>query len=119
VKHVPIEEMQNRLVVVLANLKPAKMRGIMSEGMVMCASSPEKVEILIPPPGSAPGDLVHVEGYGREPEAVLNPKKKIFETVQVDLKTNEKKEATYKGKLWTVPGKGVVVTESLINTMIK
>lgn len=118
-KHVPIEEMRNRLVVVLANLKPAKMRGIMSEGMVMCASSPDKVEILTPPPGSAPGDLVQVEGFSRNPEAVMNPKKKIFETVQVDLKTNEKKEATYKGNLWVVPGKGTVVTASLVNTMIK
>lgn len=42
VKHVPIEEMKNRLVVVMCNLKPAKMRGVTSEGMVMCASSPEK-----------------------------------------------------------------------------
>merc|ERR1712131_432149 len=31
VKHIPIEEMQNRMVVILCNLKPAKMRGIMSE----------------------------------------------------------------------------------------
>ncbi|KAK6037589.1 putative methionine--tRNA ligase, beta subunit, partial [Cooperia oncophora] len=42
VKHVPLDQMQNRLVVVLCNLKPAKMRGIESRAMVMCASSPEK-----------------------------------------------------------------------------
>merc|ERR1711962_1601674 len=53
VKHIPIEEMQNRMVVILCNLKPAKMRGIMSEAMVMCASTPEKVEILAPPSGAA------------------------------------------------------------------
>lgn len=38
VKFVPIDEMQDRLVVVLCNLKPAKMRGIESNGMVLCAS---------------------------------------------------------------------------------
>lgn len=38
VNFVPIEEMQNRLVVVLCNLKAAKMRGIESQGMVLCAS---------------------------------------------------------------------------------
>jgi len=38
VKFVPIEEMQDRSVVVLCNLKPAKMRGIESSGMVLCAS---------------------------------------------------------------------------------
>ena len=44
VKHIPIEEMQNRPVIILCNLKPAKMRGIVSEAMVMCASTPDKVE---------------------------------------------------------------------------
>lgn len=38
VKYIPIEEMQNKMVVVLCNLKPAKMRGIESQGMVLCAS---------------------------------------------------------------------------------
>lgn len=38
VNFVPIEKMQNRLVVVLCNLKPAKMRGVESHGMVLCAS---------------------------------------------------------------------------------
>ncbi len=35
--------MQNRPAILLCNLKPSKMRGIMSEAMVMCASTPEKV----------------------------------------------------------------------------
>lgn len=38
VNFIPIEEMQGRMVVVLCNLKPAKMRGIESKGMVLCAS---------------------------------------------------------------------------------
>lgn len=37
-KFVPIEEMLNRSVVVLCNLKPAKMRGVESKGMVLCTS---------------------------------------------------------------------------------
>ena len=47
----------------MCNLKPAKMRGIMSQGMIMCASTPEKVEILIPPPGSQIGDRVFAKDY--------------------------------------------------------
>ena len=43
VKHVPLEEMQNRVAIFMCNLKPAKMRGVLSEGMLMCASSPDKV----------------------------------------------------------------------------
>ena len=63
VKFVPIEQMKNRLVVILCNLKPAKMRGVLSEAMVMCASTPEKVEILVPPEGAVPGDRVTFEKY--------------------------------------------------------
>lgn len=43
VKHMPASELENRTVVLLCNLKPAKMRGVTSEAMVMCASTPEKV----------------------------------------------------------------------------
>lgn len=38
VNFIPIEEMQDRMVVVLCNLKTAKMRGVESQGMVLCAS---------------------------------------------------------------------------------
>ena len=60
--------MQDRLVVVLCNLKPAKLKGIESKGMVLCASVTKEdgtkcVEPLIAPEGAAPGDRVHVEGY--------------------------------------------------------
>lgn len=38
VNFVPLHEMENRMVVVLANLKAANLRGISSHGMVLCAS---------------------------------------------------------------------------------
>ena len=105
VKFIPEAEMQNRKAILMCNLKPSKMRGIMSEAMVMCASTPDKVEILSPPEDSKPGDPVHVEGFERKPDAQLNPKKKIFETCAPDLKCNEDKVATYKGVPWLVNGK--------------
>ena len=77
VKYVPIEEMQDRLVVVLANLKPANMRGVKSAGMVLCASAGEPVVIepLQPPSGSKPGDRIIADGYEDQPDPVLNTKK--------------------------------------------
>jgi aminoacyl tRNA synthase complex-interacting multifunctional protein 1 len=63
--------MQDRIAVFLLNLKPAKMRGVMSEGMIMCASSPEKVEIIVPPPGVAVGDRVTVQGYPGESDQFM------------------------------------------------
>lgn len=85
----------------------------------MCASTPEKVEILVVPDGCAPGDRVSVEGYPGEPDAQLNPKKKIWEQVAPDLKTDANGVATYKGAVITVPGKGNVKAPSLANVQIK
>ena len=61
--YVIVVQMVNRRAVFLCNLKPAKMRGILSEGMIMCASTPDKVEIITPPEGSAIGDRIIVDGY--------------------------------------------------------
>lgn len=118
VKFIPEAEMQNRKAILLCNLKPSKMRGIMSEAMVMCASTPDKVEILSPPEDANPGDPVQVEGFERRPDAQLNPKKKIFEAVAPDLKVNGDKVATYKGIAWSVNGK-FCTSQTLVNVQIK
>lgn len=119
VKFIPIEQMQDRMVVIMCNLKPAKMRGVTSEAMVMCASTPEKVEVLSPPAGSVPGDLVHCDGYSRNPDAQLNPKKKIFETCAPDLQTNNALAACYKGSPWSIPGKGLILAQTLKSVQVK
>ncbi|CAX39813.1 amino acyl-tRNA synthetase complex component, putative [Candida dubliniensis CD36] len=95
VKYIPIEEMQKRYVVVVANLKPVTMRGVKSCAMVLCASDAEKVEFVNPPAGSKPGDKIFFEGYNGTPEKQLNPKKKIWEAVQPHFSTNENYEVTY------------------------
>uniref|UniRef100_A0A1I7TZB7 Methionine--tRNA ligase, cytoplasmic n=1 Tax=Caenorhabditis tropicalis TaxID=1561998 RepID=A0A1I7TZB7_9PELO len=98
VRHVPLDQMQNRLVVVLCNLKPAKMRGVESRAMVMCASSPEKVEIMEVAPDSKPGTPVVCPPYIHRPDEQLNPKKKIWETVAEDLKVSADGFAEWKGQ---------------------
>lgn len=95
------------------------MRGVTSEAMVMCASTPEKVEVLSPPSGCTPGEAVHCVGYTRQPDPVMNPKKKIFETVAPDLHTNADLLACYKGVPFSVPGKGNVATKTLKNVAVK
>lgn len=98
VNYVPIEDMQQRYIVVVANLKPVKMRGISSNGMVLCASNKDDgiVEFVNPPADSKPGDKLFFETYDEEPEAQLNPKKKIFETIQPSFSTNENLEVIFK-----------------------
>lgn len=123
VNFVPIEEMQNRDVVVICNLKPAKMRGVESKGMVLCASidEPKQVEPLLPPQGSNPGDRIVVEGYETgEPDDVLNPKKKVWEKLQVDLKTNNSLVAVWQGnKLINKVNGNPTTTKSMKNAPIK
>ncbi|KAM6221958.1 aminoacyl tRNA synthase complex-interacting multifunctional protein 1 [Rhynchocyon petersi] len=119
VNHVPLEQMQNRMVILLCNLKPAKMRGVLSQAMVMCASSPEKVEILAPPSGSVPGDRITFDTFCGEPDKELNPKKKIWEQIQPDLYTNAECVATYKGVPFEVKGKGVCKAQTMSNSGIK
>ncbi len=77
------------------------------------------MEILLPPNGAVPGDLVEVEGFVRRPEAVLNPKKKIWETVAPDLKTNGECVATFKGAVLSIPNKGPISAPTLANVQIK
>ncbi|KAL4640469.1 aminoacyl tRNA synthase complex-interacting multifunctional protein 1 [Arapaima gigas] len=119
VKHVPLDQMQNRMAVLLCNLKPAKMRGVVSQAMVMCASSPDKVEILDPPPTAVPGDRITFQGFPGEPDKELNPKKKVWEQVQPDLRTNDQCVATYKGVPFQVAGKGVCKAQTMTNSGIK
>jgi aminoacyl tRNA synthase complex-interacting multifunctional protein 1 len=97
VKHFSLEEMQKRYVITIANLKPVTMRGIKSSAMVLCAANPDgKVEFVNPPEGSQPGDKIFFEGFDGIPEKVLNPKKKIWESVQPHWTTTDDFTVVYK-----------------------
>lgn len=53
------------------------------------------------------------------PDALLNPKKKIFETVQPELHTNAEGVACYRDIPLMVPGKGVFHAATMRNSGIK
>lgn len=122
---VPLEEMQGRKVVVVCNLKPVKMRGIKSCAMVLAASPKVKegevddhkgpVELVTPPEGAKAGERVFFEGWKGEPEGVLNPKKKIWETFQPGFTTTDNLEAAFDASVVEqlgATGVGKLVTES-------
>uniref|UniRef100_A0A8C5M2G8 Tyrosine--tRNA ligase n=1 Tax=Leptobrachium leishanense TaxID=445787 RepID=A0A8C5M2G8_9ANUR len=102
VKYVSTEKLLGRSVVLLCNLKPQKMRGVESQGMLMCASTEgenKQVEPLDPPAESAPGERVFIEGHEQgQPEQQLKPKQKVFEKLQVDFRISEDLYAQWKGK---------------------
>lgn len=142
---VPLEEMQNRKIVVVANLKPVNMRTIKSAAMVLAASpkQPEGadphaadrvVELVMPPAGSEAGDKVYFEGWpygeGKGPEKVLNPKKKQWEAIQPGFYTSddlvvgfdasvcEEVDGSAKGQL-VVEGKGPCTVKTLKGAVVR
>ncbi len=60
------EQMLRKRVAVLCNLEPAKLRGILSNGMVLAAEDERDVGLLIPPEDAALGaQVLGVRGAGR------------------------------------------------------
>ncbi|KAE8022768.1 hypothetical protein FH972_008543 [Carpinus fangiana] len=125
VNYVPLHHLQDRNVVVLANLKPRNMRGVKSCGMLMAASdaSHENVELLVPPEGSLTGERIW---FGSENEKESQPaaatpnqiqKKKIWELVQPHLKTDASCTAMLGVHVMRTSA-GVVVSTSLKNANI-
>ncbi|KRZ10677.1 Tyrosine--tRNA ligase, cytoplasmic [Trichinella zimbabwensis] len=103
-QHYHVDDLCDRFVVVLCNLKPAKLRGILSNGMVLCASSP--------------GDVIYAEGIERHPDDVLNPKKKVWEKIQANLRTSDNGEPIWKDSILRT-NRGPLKKSSLLLTPIK
>ncbi|MCL2792828.1 MAG: methionine--tRNA ligase [Spirochaetaceae bacterium] len=81
------EELLGHNIIVAYNLKPAKLRGVESNGMLLCAEDDKTVEVIFAPDAS-PGDRVVPAGY----EAPKEEMKKIsidkfFET-PLEVKDN-------------------------------
>ena len=141
---VPLAEMQDRKVIVVANLKPVNMRSIKSAAMVLAASPATKegddphaadriVELVSPPEAAEAGDAVFFEGWeygeGKGPEKQLNPKKKQWEAVQPGFFTSDdlnvgfdagKSEVEGENKgLLVVAGKGKCTVMSLKGAVVR
>eukprot|EP00535_Pseudo-nitzschia_heimii_P012514 CAMPEP_0197197336 /NCGR_PEP_ID=MMETSP1423-20130617/32811_1 /TAXON_ID=476441 /ORGANISM="Pseudo-nitzschia heimii, Strain UNC1101" /LENGTH=782 /DNA_ID=CAMNT_0042651157 /DNA_START=19 /DNA_END=2367 /DNA_ORIENTATION=- len=95
-----IEDMQDKLVLVVCNLKASKILGFSSNGMVLAAKGEDgKTELVEPPEGSKIGERVFVEGLEGEPFSSSQiKKKKIWTVVSKDLKTTDGGAATWQGK---------------------
>lgn len=119
-QHLTPDEMSG-LCVVVCNLKPAKMAGVESQGMVMCASGGGKFELLRPPVGAKVGEQVTFEGVAPCKKGAPNSmaKKKVVPNIIKDggLKTTAGCEASWRGHLMMTSG-GVVKVPSLAESPI-
>jgi methionine--tRNA ligase beta chain len=119
-KYVKIEDMKDKLCVVLVNLKPRNLGGLVtSHGMVLCSEKEDKsvVELLQVPEGSQAGDLISVAGFERKPPAELNAKKNPWDSVATKLKIDSNGFALFEDiKLTTEKGpiKSQKVTDGII-----
>lgn len=77
-----------------------------------------QVELVVPPEGANVGERVTFPGYEGEPDALLNPKKKVWEAVQADLHTTEDLVAVYKDVPFTTTA-GVCKVSSIKSGAIR
>lgn len=104
VPYYSLEQMQDRKLIVVCNLKARNLVGFKSHGMVLCASTVDEngnhlVEFVDPPANAQPGDRIVAEGL-----AAMEPytpskcdKSKAFEVVAPDLKVDHEGVAHWQG----------------------
>jgi methionine--tRNA ligase beta chain len=98
-KHVPENELLNSNVIVFANLKPKKLLTIISNGMVMSASTIDgvSVELIRPNVESKPGEICFLEGQDAPTKEPGDLSKNKFEKVLGKLSTNDSLHACFDG----------------------
>ena len=114
-----LEDLQDRMVVLVSNLKAAKLGGFKSEGMVLCSKSGDKCEFLDPPAGAVIGERLMIDGLTGEPAKPNQvKKKKLWEAVAADLKTNSNRVACWQDKPLKCKNGGVCTTPSIPDALI-
>ena len=80
------EELQDKLIILFANLKPTPLRGIISYGMLLAGDlSEEKCVLVAPPENSKPGDRATFKGIEPTQEE-RELKRKDFEKIELIAK---------------------------------
>ncbi len=88
------DEIKGKSIVIVTNLRPAKIRGVESKGMLLAAEDTKGVVSLLDPGDANPGSVVSIEGIPREPAGVLE----FDDFKKVNMTIGENREAIYDGK---------------------
>jgi len=106
--HYSKEEIKGKSIVIVTNLKPATIRGVKSNGMLLAADD-GKIVSLLNPGDSQPGTKVFIEGISGNPEKILE-----FEDFKkINMEIDEQQKATYKGKTLQAE-KGDVISDKKV-----
>lgn len=96
-KHYSKEELEGRNLIIVTNLKPVKLRGIESNGMLLAAMEEKDGEEnvkLLSAKNSSPGDNVFIEGIEKQPKKHLG----YNEFREAEMRTDANGHVLYKGK---------------------
>jgi methionyl-tRNA synthetase len=93
--HYTKDEIKDKKIIIVSNLKPATIRGIKSNGMLLAAEDSKGVCSLLNPGDSTPGSEIKIKGISREPVSVLEFED--FKKVKMVISDNQK--VTYNGKV--------------------
>jgi len=102
-EHYKLDEFEGKRLLVICNMKPAKLKNVMSSGIVLCAKNAETkvMELLGVPDECKIGDRVLPQGmpdsWAAADPAVVK-KQGIWEDISKDLLTDASRIACYAGK---------------------
>ena len=104
------EEINGKSIVIVTNLKPANIRGVTSNGMLLAADNGKGNVVLLNPGDAKPGKEVFVEGISKEPDKILE-----FEDFKkIKMYVGENNEVFYNQKNLKTE-KGVIITDKKID----
>ncbi len=93
--HYPANELKGKKIVIVANLEPATIRGVKSNGMLLAAEDSKGVVSLLDPGSAKPGTIVGVKGIHQNPAKILP-----FDTFKkVEFHINDEKQVIYQQKI--------------------
>ncbi|DBA03744.1 TPA: hypothetical protein N0F65_004161 [Lagenidium giganteum] len=124
VHHYSLEEMQDRRILVLCNLKARNLVGFKSHGMVMCAAAPladgkEHVVFVEPPADAKVGERIVFDGLAGEPFTPAQvEKKKVLVAIGDDMKTDAEGVARWKEHAFLTSA-GPCVAPGVVNAVIR
>jgi methionyl-tRNA synthetase len=123
-EHYEMEALKDKLVIVVANMKPRKLQGIESNGMVLCAKKDQLVELIAVEGFNSSADLVGARVDLHDRSDTIHPaldaktadKAKVWDALASKLVTDSEGYACFDGKRLVVNGK--FLTSTLTNAPI-
>lgn len=106
-KHVPQDQLQGARVMVITNLKTAKLAGQLSEAMILCGTGGDKVVLSAAPEGAEVGTRVFAAGAEPKAPPPKECKSKFWDRIKAQLAV-QGGEATYAGKVLAAGAAGAV-----------